>query len=828
MRPLLSALAVCVGVSTAAAAESNLAVRARTTLDTWCSRCHGVDSPGKGGFSHVLDRDRLVARNRVVPGDPSASPLYQRVVQGEMPPREQKKRPTPDEIALLRQWIEAGAPAVMAAGPRTFLPEAEVRGLVNKDLKQAGTTQRRFFRYFTLANLYNAGASEEELERTRQALAKLLNSLSWHPRIARPLALGPGGALLRIDLRDYQWSRRTWEHLVGLYPYRTDYTGELPVLRGDWFLATAIRPPVYYDLLQLPFTDRELERQLRVDVLRDLDEETAARAGFNDSGVARNNRILERHHSSYGAYWRSYDFLENTDDQNLFDRPLGPVPGRKAFRHSGGEIIFDLPNGLHGYFLVDRDGRRLDRAPIEIVSDPKRPDKTIEVGVSCVSCHFSGILPKTDQVRAHVEKNAAAFGRADLETVRALYLPAARFRALVDEDNEHYRNALKKAGVREGEPEPVTAAVQRYEGTLDLRAAAAEFGLRAEELAQRLERVPGLARSLGALRVSGGTVSRETFLAAYSEIVRTFGLGESSDLGTAEPLRQPFQGHAGSVSCLAFAADGKRAVSGGEDGTLRVWDTATGRELRCIEGPAGSGSAVVFSPDGKSLAAARERTLHLWDAESGREVRQFRGHTDLVQCLVFSPDGRWIASGGRERCLRLWDAATGREVRTFGGHSGGVHALAFSRDGRRLTSGGRDGAVRVWDTESGRELGTLEGHAGEVYSLAPSGNDKLAAGTAKGIVIIWDLNSGKETQRLAAAEGAIVALQWAADGRCLLTGASQHHAATAAPLRVWDVASGKEVSRFLGESVESVQCVAFTADGRAALTGGAGGTIQWW
>src|SRR5207302_1708391 len=148
----------------------------------------------------------------------------------------------------------------------------------------------------------------------------------------------------------------------------------------------------------------------------------------------------------------------------------------RSFQHAGGEIIFHLPNGMQGYLLVDANGRRLDKAPGEIVSDPKRPDKLVENGLSCMSCHFSGILPKDDQVRAHVLKNAAAFRRADRETVQALYVPASRMKKVVAEDNERFARALKDAGITPGEPEPIVTAVLRYEAVLDLASAAAETG----------------------------------------------------------------------------------------------------------------------------------------------------------------------------------------------------------------------------------------------------------------------------------------------------------------------------------------------------------------
>src|SRR5262249_60787468 len=119
-----------------------------------------------------------------------------------------------------------------------------------------------------------------------------------------------------------------------------------------------------------------------------------------------------------------------TGRQSFFEHPSGPGPWPSAFRHAGGEIIFTLSNGLRGFLLVDADGRRVDKSPGEIVSDPKRPDRLVETGVSCLSCHVRGLLPKDDQVRAHVLKNRSSFAPADVDLVKALYPSSERLRRL--------------------------------------------------------------------------------------------------------------------------------------------------------------------------------------------------------------------------------------------------------------------------------------------------------------------------------------------------------------------------------------------------------------
>src|SRR5262249_9927608 len=172
--------------------------------------------------------------------------------------------------------------------------------------------------------------------------------------------------------------------------------------------------------------------------------------------------------------------------------------------------------------LVNGKGQRVDQAPIEIVSDPKRPDRRVETGLSCISCHAGGLLFKADQVRAHVEKNARAFSRADVETVKALYVPEKQFKALLDEDTKRFLRALAKPGVKKGEPEPVTAVTLRHEGSLDLAGAAAELGLTPRDFRRRLGHSPSLARTLGPLLLKGGTVQRQAFLDAFVETVREF------------------------------------------------------------------------------------------------------------------------------------------------------------------------------------------------------------------------------------------------------------------------------------------------------------------
>ena len=147
---------------------------------------------------------------------------------------------------------------------------------------------------------------------------------------------------------------------------------DIPSVHVDWFIANASLPPLYHDLLSLPLTDRELETRLEVDVAQNLQNAPGVRvwrAGTNDSRVSSHNRVIERHKSRYGAYWKSYDFAGSVGTQNIFNHPL-------SFTPDGGEAIFNLPKRitglLRGQCVRGPSGRSTDRDCFQ--SRSERPD----------------------------------------------------------------------------------------------------------------------------------------------------------------------------------------------------------------------------------------------------------------------------------------------------------------------------------------------------------------------------------------------------------------------------------------------------------------------
>ena len=302
----------------------------------------------------------------------------------------------------------------------------------------------------------------------------------------------------------------------------------------------------------------------------------------------------------------------------------------------------------------------------------------------------------------------------------------------------------------------------------------------------------------------------------------------------------------GYVTSVAFSPNGRQVLTGSWDGTARVWDAATGKELRQFEGHTGWVLSVAFSPDGRQVLTGSgnpfertsDNTARLWDAATGQELRRFEGHTDPVTSVAFSPDGRQVLTGSGDKTARLWDAATGKELRRFEGHTDWVVSVAFSPDGRQVLTGSgflgifgesRDNTARLWDVTTGQEFRRFEGHTEAVWSVAfsPDGRQVLTGSWDK-TARLWDVATGQELRRFEGHSAAVWPVVFSPDGRQVLTGAG--HFVGVAPdntARLWDVATGQELRRFEGHT-DMVSSVAFRPDGRHILTGSQDGTARLW
>lgn len=545
--------------------QGDLNAQGLAFLKTYCARCHSEAKNGNPQFD-VLDRQGMIDGGYLTAGDLQGSYLWERIASGEMPPPDNERlaHPSDADKDMFKKWIESGANFPERA-QREQISELAQLSAIEADLARLPIEERKFQRYISLLALNNnPNVTPVDLQRQRVALSKAINSLSWEPIIHAPTVVDQAGTLVRIDLRELGWSdRKVWDKLLRAYPYgltlencpdenlRRVYQNvvalsgsRIPCLRSDWLVSAATRPPLYHDILEIPDNDSKLEEQLRVDVVQNFMNDRLARAGFTESGVSKQNRLVERHPSSFGAYWKSYDFKTDENEGNLLRFPLGPVFAenpfpQSAFHHDGGEIIFTLPNGLQGYMLVDSKGDRIDIGPIQIVRDSLETSGTPEIvnGLSCMACHREGTITGFGDI---IRDGSGLAGGAFVK-LQSLYPTRDKMDALLQRDREKFLAALQQTAepfapfASQGEPdttEPVGAVARRYDRDMDINDVCSELGLAdPQQLMQAIASNRFFARlGLGPL-AQGEKIkrkvweSREGGVSTFQEVARELRLG---------------------------------------------------------------------------------------------------------------------------------------------------------------------------------------------------------------------------------------------------------------------------------------------------------------
>jgi len=295
-------------------------------------------------------------------------------------------------------------------------------------------------------------------------------------------------------------------------------------------------------------------------------------------------------------------------------------------------------------------------------------------------------------------------------------------------------------------------------------------------------------------------------------------------------------GHVSAVSALAVAPDGSWLASSGlghmrdyapSDGTVEIWDVATARRRVGLKVHATGVIGLAVAPDGSWLASlGRDGVLRIWDVATGRQRAALRSHADDVTVLAVAPDGSWLASGDdswlsgeRHATVRIWDVATKRELAALKLRAFQVRAVAVAPDGSWLASVDSGGTVRIWDVATWAERATLPGRA---VALAAAPDSKWLATGGNGILRIWD--RADWTERLAATSqaGSVGAVAVAPDGRSLATGGGSD-----ATVGIWDVASGRERAVLTGHTADVGQ-IAMAPDGRWLASGSDDGTVRIW
>jgi WD40 repeat protein len=293
----------------------------------------------------------------------------------------------------------------------------------------------------------------------------------------------------------------------------------------------------------------------------------------------------------------------------------------------------------------------------------------------------------------------------------------------------------------------------------------------------------------------------------------------------------------GSVGWLAVTPDNRHIVSRSGAHSLKLWDMASGREIKTFGRHKEAVNGLALSPDGRSVISAsgkspnQDTSLALWNIETGRKVRDIRTHYE-VRALAFTPDGKSIITGSSGsawedsyKSMALWDVATGREVRKFG-DSSQVNALAVTFDGRFVVANS-GWKLKLWDIATGREVRTFQGeHTSILTAIAVSPNGLYAvSGSWDKTLKLWDIATGREIRAMKGHKEKILSVAFSPDGRYILSGPGSYDDVAC----LWSADSGRLIRTFdvPENQMTDIPSLAVTPDGKHAVMGTGNGIFVW-
>jgi WD40 repeat protein len=350
-------------------------------------------------------------------------------------------------------------------------------------------------------------------------------------------------------------------------------------------------------------------------------------------------------------------------------------------------------------------------------------------------------------------------------------------------------------------------------------------------LVNRAKRIASSALQEGRVSQAASEIVQARRLPGHSrdplllELWRRAGrLGRCRDLEDAW-FGRIFTGHGDSVTSISVSRNGRRAISGSGDGSLRLWDLTTGQCLKTLAGQPGSSwiTCVALSLDGRwALSGGHEKHVRLWELETGQCVKTFEEPV-YVRSLGIGPDGRWAVSGSYKGTLQLLELKTGRCLCRFEGSSRQVPSVAFGPDGSWLLSGSMDHTLRLWDLSQGVCLRTFQGHTDNVVlavAVSPHGCWGLS-GSKDNTLRLWDLSQGVCLRTLQGHTDSVKSVAISPDGCWALSGSND------TTIRLWNLLTGRCARTFRGHAA-LVTSVAFTPDSHWALSGSEDKTLRLW
>ncbi|MFX0016040.1 MAG: hypothetical protein ACFFB2_13330 [Promethearchaeota archaeon] len=297
------------------------------------------------------------------------------------------------------------------------------------------------------------------------------------------------------------------------------------------------------------------------------------------------------------------------------------------------------------------------------------------------------------------------------------------------------------------------------------------------------------------------------------------------------------QEHSNTVNEVKFSPNGKMLASACVDSKFWLWDLSVGEKTveydkheDTYEGPLFGFhySSIDFSPLGYLVASGGEdKSIRLWDTKKNT-LQILSGHEDFVSRVIFSPDGTLLASSSQDKTIRLWNVARGANNRTLTSHEAAITSVAYSPNSEYLASGSEDNTIRLWNLTSGDQQ-TLGNHEKRVTSIVFAPNSSLLASASwDSNIILWNLTTRSDEFMITDPTGNINSLAFSSDGTMLASGGATSGGAP--EIRIWNVTNGLELGSLeMTEGHSSpVTCLAFSSDNRFLVSGSEDGSLIIW
>jgi WD domain, G-beta repeat len=285
------------------------------------------------------------------------------------------------------------------------------------------------------------------------------------------------------------------------------------------------------------------------------------------------------------------------------------------------------------------------------------------------------------------------------------------------------------------------------------------------------------------------------------------------------------EGHTAAAAVLAVTRDGRTLVSVGNDNSVRVWDTATGKLQKTLDGHTAWVGSLAVTPDGsKAYTAGGDNVIRVWDLKTGKQTDALEGHTVAIRGLAMTADGKFLVSGASDKTCRMWDLTTNKEVKKYGDGKESVESVAVSPDGSRVLAGSDSGVVTVYDAKTAEVVAKFDKHGTGtmVYTIVVTKDGKYAISGARDKEIrVWEVATGKQIRTMTGHTEQVYQVALSPDEKQVLSASYDR------TVRVWDFATGRELKKFEGHT-DGVQGVCYAPDGRTAYSASWDKNIRRW